>query len=183
MYLSLLCREEDVFLSYLPLAHIFDRVAEEALLAKGGSIGYWQGDVKQLMDDVGALRPTIFVGVPRIFDRIYSGVKDKVRTSCLCVCPLFLAAYGRRRRPAPHHLFWGVLYFRSHLLQGQGACSCISCKTLGQIIPALAALVRFPFPGVNLEFVTCVFTCARWSQLWPRCCKWCSSRESISSIS
>lgn len=99
-----------MFLSYLPLAHIFDRVAEEALLAKGGSIGYWQGDVKQLMDDVGALRPTIFVGVPRIFDRIYSGVKDKVRTSCLCVCPLYLATYGRWRRPAPHHLCWGVLY-------------------------------------------------------------------------
>lgn len=31
------------------------------------------------MDDVGTLKPTIFVGVPRIFDRIYAGVSEKVR--------------------------------------------------------------------------------------------------------
>lgn len=73
------CRKDDVFLSYLPLAHIFDRVAEETFLCIGGKIGYWQGNVKKLMDDVAVLKPTIFVGVPRIFDRIYTGVSDKVR--------------------------------------------------------------------------------------------------------
>jgi long-chain acyl-CoA synthetase len=73
----------DTMLSYLPLAHIFDRVAEEMMLAKGGTVGYWQRDAKQLMDDVGALRPTVFIGVPRIFDRVYSGVYDKVR-----LCPI-----------------------------------------------------------------------------------------------
>jgi long-chain acyl-CoA synthetase len=79
------CRSSDVFLSYLPLAHIFDRVAEETFLALGGSIGYWQGNPKTLLDDVSALRPTIFVGVPRIFDRIYTGVTQKV---CNCDKPL-----------------------------------------------------------------------------------------------
>jgi long-chain acyl-CoA synthetase len=77
------CRPDDVFLSYLPLAHIFDRVAEELFLAISARIGYWQGSPKTLMDDVGTLRPTIFVGVPRIFDRIYTGVTDKV---CLRHC-------------------------------------------------------------------------------------------------
>ena len=72
-----------MFLSYLPLAHIFDRVAEELFLAISARIGYWQGSPKTLMDDVGTLRPTIFVGVPRIFDRIYTGVTDKV---CLRHC-------------------------------------------------------------------------------------------------
>ena len=32
-----------------------------------------------LVDDIGALRPTIFAGVPRVFDRIYAGVMAKVR--------------------------------------------------------------------------------------------------------
>ena len=68
-----------MFLSYLPLAHIFDRVAEELFLAISARIGYWQGSAKTLMDDVATLRPTIFVGVPRIFDRLYSGVTSKVR--------------------------------------------------------------------------------------------------------
>ena len=79
----MLYRPEDVFLSYLPLAHIFDRVAEELFLAISARIGYWQGNAKALMDDVGALRPTIFVGVPRIFDRIYSGVTGKVPLSLI----------------------------------------------------------------------------------------------------
>eukprot|EP00892_Ulva_mutabilis_P009905 jgi/Ulvmu1/7287/UM035_0075.1 len=86
--------KDDVFLSYLPLAHIFDRVAEETFLCIGGRIGYWQGNVKRLMDDVGALKPTIFVGVPRIFDRIYTGVSDKVKTSSTFKRMVFNASYS-----------------------------------------------------------------------------------------
>ncbi|CAI5478374.1 unnamed protein product [Closterium sp. Yama58-4] len=33
----------DIYISYLPLAHIFDRVAEELMTHVGGSIGFWQG--------------------------------------------------------------------------------------------------------------------------------------------
>jgi AMP-binding enzyme len=87
-----------VFLSYLPLAHIFDRVAEETFLSLGGSIGYWQGSPKTLLDDVGALRPTIFVGVPRIFDRIYTGVSHKAR---LCLQHALLVAAAYRVHVAP----------------------------------------------------------------------------------
>lgn len=35
--------ERDVYLSYLPLAHIFDRVLEEAMISHGASIGFWRG--------------------------------------------------------------------------------------------------------------------------------------------
>ena len=80
------CRRDDVFFSYLPLAHIFDRVAEELFLHIRARIGYWQGDAKRLMDDVGALRPTVFVGVPRIFDRLYSGITAKVCRTAFLFC-------------------------------------------------------------------------------------------------
>lgn len=33
---------DDSFLSFLTLAHIFDRVVEEFMLSVGGHIGYWQ---------------------------------------------------------------------------------------------------------------------------------------------
>ncbi|KAJ7296532.1 hypothetical protein O6H91_Y117700 [Diphasiastrum complanatum] len=69
--------EKDTYLSFLPLAHIFDRVVEEFCIYKGASIGFWQGDVKLLVDDVGELRPTLFAGVPRVFERIYSGIQSK----------------------------------------------------------------------------------------------------------
>lgn len=73
--------EDDVFLSYLPLAHIFDRVVEEFILHCGGSIGYWRGNIKLLVDDIDALKPTFFCGVPRVLERIYTGIVDKVRWS------------------------------------------------------------------------------------------------------
>lgn len=69
---------EDSLLSFLPLAHIFDRAAEELILYVGGSIGYWAGNVKELLPDVKALRPTLFCSVPRVFDRIYSTVTGQV---------------------------------------------------------------------------------------------------------
>lgn len=106
---GVIVRSSDVFLSFLPLAHILDRVAEEAFLQLGGSIGYWQGDTKKLMDDVGALRPTIFAGVPRIYDRVYTGVTQKVKSStpvqravfgiCFRIKEFFLNNFGMSQVP------------------------------------------------------------------------------------
>lgn len=71
-------------ISYLPLAHIFDRTTEEMFLRLGGSIGYWQGILPELINDVAALKPTMFVGVPRVFDRIHQRINDRVSGSgCL----------------------------------------------------------------------------------------------------
>lgn len=48
------------------------------MLSYGAAIGYFSGDVKMLVDDIAALRPTIFIGVPRVYDRIYAGVIDQI---------------------------------------------------------------------------------------------------------
>ncbi|KAG6466794.1 hypothetical protein ZIOFF_075398 [Zingiber officinale] len=68
--------EDDVYISYLPLAHIFDRVIEEMFIYCGASIGFWRGDVKLLVEDIGELKPTVFCAVPRVLDRIYSGLTE-----------------------------------------------------------------------------------------------------------
>jgi long-chain acyl-CoA synthetase len=60
------------------------------------SIGYWRGDVRGLVDDLAALRPTLFVGVPRIFDRIYAGVMAKVDQSAFLIRTLFHWGYNRK---------------------------------------------------------------------------------------
>ena len=74
-------RAADCTLSYLPLAHIFDRTCEEMFLSVGGRIGYWQGKLPALVDDIRALKPTIFIGVPRVFDKIHTGIRDRVSGS------------------------------------------------------------------------------------------------------
>ncbi|CAH2071069.1 unnamed protein product [Thlaspi arvense] len=70
--------EKDVYISYLPLAHVFDRVIEECIIQVGGSIGFWRGDVKLLIEDLGELKPTIFCAVPRVLDRVYTGLQQKL---------------------------------------------------------------------------------------------------------
>ncbi|KAF8379689.1 hypothetical protein HHK36_029133 [Tetracentron sinense] len=86
--------EEDVYLSYLPLAHIFDRVIEELFISHGASIGFWRGDVKLLIEDIGELKPTIFCAVPRVLDRIYSGLMQKLSSGGFLKHTLFNLAYS-----------------------------------------------------------------------------------------
>ena len=45
-----------------PILHWCVRSAEEMFLSVGGRIGYFQGDPRKLVDDIGELRPTIFIG-------------------------------------------------------------------------------------------------------------------------
>ncbi|GLT64906.1 hypothetical protein SLA2020_373690 [Shorea laevis] len=66
---------DDVFLSFLPLAHILDRVIEEYFFHKGASVGYFHGDLKELRDDIMELKPTFLAGVPRVYDIIYESIK------------------------------------------------------------------------------------------------------------
>lgn len=48
------------------------------MLHRGGSVGYWRGEIPKVLDDIVALRPTLFCGVPRVFDRIYAGIFEQV---------------------------------------------------------------------------------------------------------
>jgi long-chain acyl-CoA synthetase len=73
--------EKDVYFSFLPLAHIFDRVTEEFYIFLGASIGFWQGDVKKITEDLAELKPTVFVAVPRVFDRIHGGISTRINTA------------------------------------------------------------------------------------------------------
>lgn len=65
----------DVLISYLPLAHIYQRVAEHGALAAGASIGYFRGDILGLVDDMKLLRPTGFNSVPRLYNRFGSAIR------------------------------------------------------------------------------------------------------------
>ena len=75
---------KDVYLSYLPLAHIFEREAMTAMLGAGASIGFYSGNPLRLVSDIGELKPTLFTGVPRVFDRIYQAVQEKVQALSVC---------------------------------------------------------------------------------------------------
>ncbi|KDO34847.1 hypothetical protein SPRG_00908 [Saprolegnia parasitica CBS 223.65] len=66
--------DHPIHLSYLPLAHIAEQLAKTLTLRHGGSLGFYQGDPLKLIDDLIALRPTIFASVPRLLNRVYDKV-------------------------------------------------------------------------------------------------------------
>ncbi|PWN35845.1 acetyl-CoA synthetase-like protein [Meira miltonrushii] len=61
---------EERVLSFLPLAHIFGRLAEATFLRGGWQIGYFNGDVTRLVEDMQILKPTMLFCVPRVLNRI-----------------------------------------------------------------------------------------------------------------
>uniref|UniRef100_A0A4W5JVB3 Arachidonate--CoA ligase n=2 Tax=Hucho hucho TaxID=62062 RepID=A0A4W5JVB3_9TELE len=71
----------DVLLSYLPLAHVFERVVVGVILVHGGRIGFFQGDIRLLMDDLTTLRPTVFPVVPRLLNRMFDKIYGQANTS------------------------------------------------------------------------------------------------------
>ncbi|KAF0888463.1 hypothetical protein E2562_014270 [Oryza meyeriana var. granulata] len=96
---------KDVYLAYLPLAHILELAAEALIAAVGASIGY--GSPLTLTDtsnkikkgtlgDASALRPTLMTTVPAILDRVRDGVRKKVDAKGGVAKQLFDVAYYRR---------------------------------------------------------------------------------------
>uniref|UniRef100_A0A8C2AZV8 Arachidonate--CoA ligase n=1 Tax=Cyprinus carpio TaxID=7962 RepID=A0A8C2AZV8_CYPCA len=69
-----------IHISYLPLAHMFERVVEGVLLVHGARIGYFQGDIRLLMDDLKTLKPTIFPVVPRLLNRMFDKIFGQANT-------------------------------------------------------------------------------------------------------
>ena len=65
----------DVICSYLPLAHIYQRMTEHSALWGGAAIGYFHGNILELVDDFKLLRPTAFTSVPRLYNRFGGAIK------------------------------------------------------------------------------------------------------------
>ncbi|XP_021724438.1 long chain acyl-CoA synthetase 8-like [Chenopodium quinoa] len=121
---------DDVYLAYLPLAHVLELEAETIMLASGAAIGY--GTTLTLTDtsnkikkgtkgDVSVLQPTLMAAVPAIIDRVRDGVLKKVEEKGGFVKTLFNIAYKRRLTAVEggwfgarglEKLLWDVIVFR-----------------------------------------------------------------------
>ncbi|KAM7009846.1 long-chain-fatty-acid--CoA ligase 1a isoform 1-T3 [Tautogolabrus adspersus] len=86
----------DIHVSYLPLAHMFERVVQGVILIHGARIGYFQGDIRLLMDDLKTLQPTVFPVVPRLLNRMF----DKVFSQANTPLKKWLLDFAFRRKEA-----------------------------------------------------------------------------------
>lgn len=70
--------ESDVFLSFLPLSHVFERmVGHFSGLSSGGRV-YYAESIDTVADNMGEIKPTIMASVPRLYEKMYAKIIDKV---------------------------------------------------------------------------------------------------------
>ncbi len=88
----------DLALSFLPLCHIYERMADYSYLCHGASIAYVAAidEVPQALVEV---RPTVMAAVPRFFEKLYDRVMEQVRKAPAWRQKLFAWAMrqGKRR--------------------------------------------------------------------------------------
>lgn len=87
---------QEYTVSYLPLAHIFQRVLQAICWEATGAQGYLSEDTQGLLEDIQAVGPTALYLVPRVVEKIYNGVRAQVRAAGPVARAAFALAYGVR---------------------------------------------------------------------------------------
>jgi len=104
--------EKDVPLSVLPLSHVFERSAMYLYIFNGMGVFYAES-IDKVADNLREVRPTIFVGVPRIFEKVYAKAKLKAAQESPITGKIFdwaietgkeFVLKNERREPIPYFL-------------------------------------------------------------------------------
>jgi long-chain acyl-CoA synthetase len=80
-YAALQCcgvTREDLLLSFLPLSHTLERTGGYYLTVMAGAQVAFARSIPQLAEDLAAIRPTMMISVPRIYERVYGSIKTKL---------------------------------------------------------------------------------------------------------
>ncbi len=101
--------QNDTFLSFLPLAHVFERYAGSFLAFCVGATVAHAGSIITLANDLKVFRPTIMCAVPRFFENLRMRILDSIEKQSPLKQNLFQLAFRQglakfEKRFAP--LFW-----------------------------------------------------------------------------
>lgn len=78
--------ETDVYFSYLPMAHVFERAVTALLISRGSSIWFGRGKKELFVEDMKKIRPTILASVPKVLQKITENVHGKIQNSYFMKC-------------------------------------------------------------------------------------------------
>ena len=72
---------DDLLLSFLPLSHTFERTCGYYVPMMAGAEIAYARSIQQLQEDLATVRPTMLISVPRIYERVYAGIRTKLDAS------------------------------------------------------------------------------------------------------
>ncbi|CAG2106334.1 unnamed protein product, partial [Medioppia subpectinata] len=108
--------KNDTMLSFLPLAHMFERCCQSAVFMVGGKTAFFSGDIKNLADDMKIVRPTVLAAVPRVMSRIYDKCHTNIKGNKLKEWLLRKAIESKlselQKRVIRRNGFWDKLVFK-----------------------------------------------------------------------
>ena len=117
--------DHDRVLNFLPFTHVFERAWSYLCLAKGARlfVNLRPQDVQQSMQEV---HPTCMCSVPRFWEKVYAGVKEKINTSApmqrkviteaIEVCRDYNVKYKLRGLVAPFHIKLRYLFYEKTVI-------------------------------------------------------------------
>lgn len=84
--------ENDLFLSFLPLSHMFERTVGYYMpMIIGAKVAYARS-IEKLGEDLISIKPSVLVTVPRIFERVYNKIHDQLEKKSIIAQRLFSLA-------------------------------------------------------------------------------------------
>ncbi|HEV7891607.1 MAG TPA: long-chain fatty acid--CoA ligase [Pyrinomonadaceae bacterium] len=95
---------QDIVLSVLPLSHVFERGAMYMYLHHGAKV-YFAEAIDKIGENMREVRPTLVVGVPRLYEKIYARIKDKAAEGGKAKTAILMWAVRVARRWA-HRVVW-----------------------------------------------------------------------------
>jgi long-chain acyl-CoA synthetase len=132
---------DDLFLSFLPLSHTLERTAGYYVpIMTGASVAHVRS-LEQLPEDLAAIRPTIIISVPRVFERVHRKITGRLAAGPRWKRRLFdltLAVGWRRFLHSQGRGDWSPLFLLWPLLDRLVA---------KQIMAALGGRVRLAISG------------------------------------
>eukprot|EP00347_Sterkiella_histriomuscorum_P000421 403375930 len=70
---------DDVYLSYVPLSHVYEQIMLSLTIINGMSLGFSSGNISQLMQEIQKLQPTIFGSFPSFYNQFYRSNLQKLQ--------------------------------------------------------------------------------------------------------
>lgn len=103
-------------ISFLPLAHMFERCCENGMYYVGGMVGFYSGDIRELNNDLKYLKPTIMPAVPRLLNRVYDKIQNDISASSIKRLLFRMAMKSKenelRRGILRRNGFWDKMVFK-----------------------------------------------------------------------
>jgi long-chain acyl-CoA synthetase len=84
----------DVFLSFLPLSHLYERLAGHWTPMYRGVTIHYARSIDTVVDDIAIAKPTIMVSVPRLYEKVAAKVKEQIESGSAVKRNLFYWAIG-----------------------------------------------------------------------------------------